>query len=108
MATTLKILGQITAAQTASNLYVVPANTQTAVSTINICNLSQSNTFFRIAVRPAGVALANSMYLAYDTPLGGSDSIAMTMGITLGNTDIISVSSISGNVSFTAFGSELS
>lgn len=107
MAATLKILGQLTQAQTATTLYTVPAATQAAVSTINICNLSTSNTYFKIAVRPAGATLANSMYLAYDAPLGGSDSIAMTMGITLGNTDVITVSSTSGNVSFTAFGSEL-
>lgn len=107
MPATLKILGQTTQAQTPTTLYTVPAATQTSVSTINICNLSSSNTFFRIAVRPGGAALANAMYLAYDAPLGASDSIAMTMGISLGNTDIITVSSTSGNVSFTAFGSEL-
>lgn len=108
MAATLKVLGQTTGAQTATTLYTVPAATQASVSTINVCNLSPTNnTYFRIAIRPGGASLANSHYLAYDTPLGASDSIAMTMGITMGNTDIITVSSVSGNVSFTAFGSEL-
>ena len=107
MAAALKVLGQTTGAQTATTLYTVPAATQTSVSTINVCNLNTSNTFFRIAIRPAGAALANSQYLAYDTPLGASDSIALTMGITMGNTDVITVSSTSGNVSFSAFGSEL-
>ena len=107
MATTLKVLGQVTGSPTAANLYVVPAATQTAISTINVCNLNTSNTAFRIAVRPGGAVLANSMYLAYDAPIAASDSIALTMGITLGNTDIVSVSSTLGNVAFTAFGSEL-
>ena len=108
MATALKVLGYTTGAQTATTLYTVPANTQTAISTINVCNLNNlSNTFFRIAVRPAGAALANGMYLAYDTPLGAADSIAMTMGITMGNTDILSVSSTSGNVRSEEHTSEL-
>jgi hypothetical protein len=108
MATVYKVLGQsYPSAQTATTLYTVPAANSTVVSTINICNLSQSNGTFRIAVRPGGAALANAQYLAYDTPIPASDSIAMTMGVTLGNTDVVTVYTVSGNISFSLFGSEI-
>ena len=108
MANTYKVLGQLNpSATTATTLYTVPAATSTVGSSLTICNQAATSATFRIAVRPAGATLATQHYLAYDTPLGASDSIAMTMGITMGNTDIITVSAFSGNVSFTAFGSEL-
>lgn len=107
MATTYKVLGQVSSAQTATSLYTVPSATQTVASTLNVCNLSTSNTYFRVAVRTSGAALANTHYIAYDTPLGASDTIGLTLGLTLGATDIVSVSSTSGNVTFSLFGSEI-
>lgn len=108
MATVYKVLGQsYPSSQTATTLYTVPAANNTVISTLNICNLATSNGTFRIAVRPGGATLANSHYLAYDTPISASDSIAMTMGITLGNTDVVTVYTVTGNISFSLFGSEI-
>jgi hypothetical protein len=108
MTTVYKVLGQsYPTAQTATTLYTVPAANNAVVSTLNICNLATSNGTFRIAVRPGGASLANSHYLAYDTPIAASDSIAMTMGITLGNTDVVTVYSFTGNMTFSLFGSEI-
>lgn len=108
MATTFKVLGQSNpAATTATTLYTVPAGTSAVISTLNICNLSGANSTFRIAIRPNGATLANSHYIAYDTGLPSNDSIALTVGLTLGAADVVTVYSSTGNTAFSVFGSEL-
>lgn len=108
MPTTYKVLGQSApSATTATTLYTVPSATSAVVSTINVCNRSSSTDTFRIAVRPAGATLANSHYLAYDTAIPANDSIAITIGVSLATTDIITVYAGTANLSFTAFGAEI-
>jgi glucose-6-phosphate dehydrogenase assembly protein OpcA len=109
MATTYKVLGQSNpAATTATTLYTVPASTQSVISTIVIANLTASAATFRISVRPAGGAQTNAMYIAYDITVGASDSTALTLGVTMNTTDVLTVYASTANVSFTAFGSEIS
>jgi len=108
MATTYKVLGQSNpSATTATTLYTVPSATQAVVSTIVIANLTSSAATFRIACRVAGATLANSQYVAYDITVGASDSTALTLGITLGAADVITVYASTANLTFTAFGSEI-
>lgn len=109
MPETLKILGQ-TAAAAETALYTVPASTQTIVSTITACNQTTSNLTFRIAVCPGGAATAVQNYIYYDANLGASTTVAITIGITMGAADVIrtSHSGAIGNVSFNAFGTEIS
>ena len=108
MATTYKVLGQSNpAATTATTLYTVPAATNAVVSTIVIANLTASAATFRLSVRPAGAAQTNAMYIAYDITVGASDSTALTLGITMAATDVITVYGSTANISFTAFGSEI-
>lgn len=108
MATTYKVLGQSNpAATTATTLYTVPSATQAVVSTIVIANLASTAATFRVAVRVAGATLANSQYVAYDVTVGANDSTALTLGITLGATDVITVYGSTANITFTAFGSEI-
>ena len=109
MPTTYKVLGQsIPAATTATTLYTVPASTQTVVSSISICNQASSSATFRIAVRVAAATLATSQYIAYDVTVGAADTTVLTLGLTLGATDIITIYSSTATVSFAAFGSEIS
>ena len=109
MATTYKVLGQSNpSATTATTLYTVPASTQAVVSTIVIANLTATAATFRIAVRVAGATLANSQYVAYDITVGASDSTALTLGVTLNATDVVTVYASTANLTFTAFGSEIS
>jgi glucose-6-phosphate dehydrogenase assembly protein OpcA len=108
MATTYKVLGQVNpTAATATTLYTVPAGTQTVVATISVCNQTQSELSFRIAVRPAGETLAAKHYIAYDSKVAGNDSTFITVGVTLAETDVITVYASSANLSFSAFGSEI-
>jgi len=108
MAITYKVLGQSNpSANTNTDLYTVPSSTSAVCSTIVICNQASSAATFRIAVRPAGASLTAAHYISYDSNLNPNDSITMTIGITLAETDVISVRSNSTTVSFSLFGSEL-
>jgi hypothetical protein len=102
------VLGQVNpSATTATTLYTVPASTQTVVSTISVCNLSGAELSFRIAIRPGGATLANQHYIAYDSKVAGNDTTFITVGATLGATDVITVYASTTNVTFNAFGSEI-
>lgn len=104
-----KVLNQVNpAATTLSTLYTVPSSTSAIVSTLTVANLSSTQVTYRIAVRPAGAAIDNKHYLVYDAILSGNTTTALTLGITLATTDVISVYASSTNVSFSAFGSEIS
>jgi len=120
MATVYKVLAQTgssgssgngsatLAATTNTNLYTVPATTSTVVSTMTVCNQASTAATFRIAVRPAGAAIATQHYVAYDVPIAANDTTALTLGITLATTDIITVYASAATMSFAAFGSEIS
>jgi glucose-6-phosphate dehydrogenase assembly protein OpcA len=109
MPTTYKVLGQSApSATTATTLYTVPSTTQAVVSTIAVCNRAATAGTFRIAIRPDGATLANQHYIAYDSTVGANDSTFVTIGVTLGDTDVITVYASTGDQSFSAFGSEIS
>lgn len=109
MAATYKVLGQsIPAATTNASIYTVPNGKTAVVSTITVCNQSPATqAFFRIAIRVAGAALTSSQYIAFDAFLDYKETKAFTLGLTLGATDIVTVYSTTGNVSFGVFGSEI-
>jgi hypothetical protein len=107
MPTNYKVLGQAALTTAVANVYTVPAATQTVVSTVVVANRTTSNVNYSIAVRPAGAALANQHYIAFNAIAAASDSIALTLGLTLGNTDVISASASANSLSISIFGSEI-
>lgn len=109
MATNYKVLGQSApSAITNTTIYTCPALTETIISSIVVCNRSDSTSFFRIAVRPDGEALESKHYICYDSPLAPNNSSFITIGLTLNASDVISVYSSSANLSFSIYGSEIS
>jgi len=110
MPTTYKVLGQAAlTAETATDVYAVPADTQAIVSTVVIANRAAVSNTYRIAIRPSGASLANEHYISYDVPITGSDSTTITIGITLGATDVVTVYGGAGSsLSVSVFGSEIS
>ena len=109
MATAYKVLGQSNpSATTATTLYTAPSATSTVLSTVTICNQASTAGTFRLAVRPAGASLAAQHYIAYDTPIAANDTVALTLGITLATTDVVTIYASSATMSFAAFGSEIS
>ena len=108
MPTTYKVLGQVNpAATTATTAYTVPSATNAVVSTLSICNLSTTPATYRIAVRPAGASLTAAQYIAYDASLSSNETVALTLGLTLAATDVVTVYASTANVSFSLFGSEI-
>ena len=108
MPTNYKVLGQAaTAATTDTTLYTVPANTQTVVSTMVVANRFASDATFNIAIRPNGATLANQHYIAFAVTVGASDSTTLTLGITLAAGTVITVRASNANLTFNAFGSEI-
>ena len=108
MATTYKVLGQSNpSATTATTLYTVPAATSAIVSTITVCNQATTAATYRIAVRINGASLTAAQYIAYDVSLPANASDTLTLGVTLGAADVITVYASSATMSFSAFGSEI-
>jgi len=110
MATAYKVLAQAApSATTETTLYTVPAATSAVVSTISIANQAGTSGTYRIVVRPAADASTTQKhYIVYGATVGASDSIMLTLGLTLAAGDLVRVFASSGSMSFSAFGSELS
>jgi len=109
MATNYKVLGQSKpAAETLTTVYTVPAATEAVVANICMTNVSATASGIRIAIRPNGDSIEDKHYIAYDTAIDGYSYEFLTMPITLDATDVISVYSSTGTVSFNVFGSEIS
>jgi hypothetical protein len=109
MAYTYKVLAQSApSATTNTDVYTVGSGKQAIVSTITVANRSASARSYRIAIRPAGATLANQHYIAYDVSLAANDTTALTLGITLTATDVVTVYASTTDLSFGIFGSEIS
>lgn len=108
MASTYKVLAQSApSATTNTDVYTVGSGKSAVVSTITVCNRSASAATYRIAIRVAGSTLSNEEYIAYDATCPANDMIALTLGLTLAATDVVTVFASSANLSFNLFGSEV-
>lgn len=108
MPTVYKVLGQSApGATTATALYTVPSATEAVISTIVVANRAASTATYRLSIRPNGASLANQHYIAFDVTVGASDSTTITLGITLDAADVLEVFASTANLSFNAFGSEI-
>jgi hypothetical protein len=108
MPTVYKVLGQSApSATTATTLYTVPTSTEAVISTLIVANRATSAATYRISIRPNGATLANQHYIAYDVAVGASDSTTLTLGITLDAADVLEVYASTANLTFNAFGSEI-
>lgn len=102
-----KVLGQAAlAATTATDVYTVPSGKSTVVSTLAIANRGSASTTYRIAVRPAGTALADAHYLVYGASIPANSTDMLTIGITLAATDVVTVYATAATVSVSLFGDE--
>ena len=108
MAETYKILGQSApAAATLTTAYTVAASTEAIISTVTVCNRSATATAFRIAVRPAGAAISDEHYVAYDQAIAGNETVTLTLGFGLATTDVVSVYNTLATCSFNVGGMEI-
>ena len=108
MAITYKVLAQSApSATTNTDVYTVGAGKQAVISTITVCNRAGTAATYRIAIRVAGSALSNEEYIVYDTQVPANDTISLTLGVTLGAADVVTVYASSANLSFNLFGTEI-
>ena len=109
MPTVYRVLGQSSpAATTETALYTVPASTSAIGSSIIVANRSTSVATFRVSIAVNGAATTNKDYIYYDLPIGANDTFIATIGITLGDTDVVRVYASNTNLSFSLYGSEIS
>jgi hypothetical protein len=103
-----KVLGRSApGATTSTTIYTVPSQTEAVISTIMIANRSNTAASYRIAIVPSGETLGNSHYIAYDVTIGALDSTALTLGLALGSGNALIVYASNANLTFSAFGSEI-
>lgn len=103
-----KVLGQSApGATTATTLYTVPSAKETIISTLAVCNRTQGEIKFRIAIRPAGATLADTHYISYDAPAAGQDTTFITVGLTMAATDVLTVYAAAVGITFSAYGTEM-
>ena len=86
-----------------TDLYAVPVARHATVKVI--ASNRGTATTIRIALAPVSAADAVSQYLVYDVALGAAAS-HWTAPFTAGQTDVVRVQSLSGDVSFTVTGIE--
>ena len=109
MAQAYKVLGQIApAATTATAIYTVPSATEAVVSSVTVCNRGAGSAQYRLSVRPNGASLANQHYLVYDAYISGNDTLILTIGATMDATDVLEGYASTGDLTFQAYGSEIS
>lgn len=108
MATNYKVLGQSApSATTNTTLYGCPLSTQTVISSLVVCNRGTTTGTVRVAVRPDGATLANQHYIVYDLSVNASETVALTLGLTVDANDIVTVYASTANFTFSAYGSEI-
>lgn len=108
MATTFKVLGQAAPADTNNaDLYTVGSGRSAIISTLTISNVTASSVAARVYVRVAGASAALSNAIVYDATIAANSTTALTLGITLAATDVLTVRSATGSaLTFQAFGQE--
>jgi hypothetical protein len=93
---------------TYSTLYNTSASTTAVLSSILICNTASIGANYRIGIMGSASTPGASEWLAYDAAVAGNDTIALTLGITLGNSQFVRVSSSANTVAFSTYISEIS
>ena len=106
-----KVLGQVApaTAYAATDLYTVHATEVlgAAVSTLSVCNTTAAQRRFRVAVRPAGAAVELKHWLYYDALIGPNVTVAVTIGMTLAPTDVVTAYADDAGLALTLFGTEV-
>ena len=108
MANTYKRLGAAApSATTETDLYNTPSATSAVISSITVCNRDSAAATFRISLSPEGDATGTDDYIAYGATLSGNDTIAFTLGISVEADWDVRVYASSANLTFQAFGVEI-
>jgi hypothetical protein len=107
-----KRLGAINpSANTQTNVYVVPAATEAVISTITVCNQTSVNASYSLALMPSSIFASPAgaaHFIVRGATVPAADSIILTIGLTANAGSVLAANTNDGNISFSAFGSEIS
>lgn len=96
-------------ANTDTNLYTCPAETSAVVSSIVACNAKNAALTFRVAHVDGAIAVvAAEDYIAYDKTIAANSYEGITLGICMEAGDSLLVRASGTEVTFIAWGSEIS
>jgi hypothetical protein len=90
-----------------TTLYTVPSSTAAVISTIAVCNQTTSAAQYRIAFSATTTPTLAETYV-FDATVPANDTVNLTIGATLPAAQKIMVNANSPEISFVAFGSEIS
>ena len=103
--TPYKILGQIVGvANTNSNVYVVPASTNTVVNLISICNGTGSAVLIDLVARPSTEAVATKHFILKALTIPAADTLVLDTGVALQTSAILSANVTGANATSSAAG----
>lgn len=92
---------------TYATLYNTGASSTAVISTIAITNTASATATYRIGIMGSAGTPSAANWLVYDSVVAGNDTILLTLGVSLGNTQFIRVSSSANTVTFSAYVSEI-
>lgn len=72
-----------------TDIYTVPAGTNTVISSIVVANRTSAPMLFRLSHAINGAADTVSQYMYYDRIVGPNDTYAITLGIGMSSGDVI-------------------
>ena len=96
---------------TYGTVYNTGAATTAVISSITICNTSASNVLYRIGITSGSAgtpAVASGQFIAYDATVAANDTISISIGIALGNSEYLRCSAASTAINFIANVAEMS
>jgi hypothetical protein len=100
-----KILGQIVGvANTNSNVYVVPASTNTVVNLITICNGTSNAVLIDLVARPDSEVLATKHFILKALTIPAADTLVLDTGVALQTSAILSANVTGANATSSAAG----
>ena len=108
MPTNYGVLGQVVGTAALQSLYTCPSATEAVISTVTIANRGTVAATYRLAVSPDGESIENKHYIAYEASCPANDTIALTLGVTMDANDVLRCYSSNVDISFNAFGAEIS
>lgn len=104
MANAYKILGQQNPGASNTALVTAGASEEIIISTVVIANREAAANTFRLYVLTSGGSVTDKEYIAYDAQIAANDTITLTLGVTLSNSEVLGCYGSDTNVSFNAFG----
>lgn len=109
MSDVIKVLGQLDAAATTTEVfYTVPNLAQTTTSSLIVCNRTGGALSFRLSIHVDNEAADNKQFLYYDKSVAANESFTAVLGLTLNQNDVVKVYASSTGLSFNMFGVETS